>query len=103
MRGYNTGIIGEFRANEGKVGGDWEGYSLILIHHVGAKSGTERVTPVGCFPQSDGRIAIVASNGGAPTNPNWYYNLKAHPEINVEFGTQTLAGAGTERERAGRG
>jgi deazaflavin-dependent oxidoreductase (nitroreductase family) len=103
MSDYNTGIIEEFRANEGKVGGDWEGYSLILIHHVGAKSGTERVTPVGCFPQSDGRIAIVASNGGAPANPNWYYNLKAHPEIEVEFGTETFAVAVRELEGAERG
>jgi len=61
------------------------------------------VTPVGCFPQPDGRIAIVASNGGAPTNPNWYYNLKAHPEINVEFGTETFAVAVRELEGAERG
>src|SRR5713226_3184475 len=98
MSDYNTGIIEEFRANEGKVGGDWEGYSLILIHHVGTKSGTERVTPVGCFPQSDGRIAIVASNGGATTNPDWYYNLKAHPEINVEFGTEVFTAKVRELE-----
>jgi deazaflavin-dependent oxidoreductase (nitroreductase family) len=100
---FNTGIIEVFRANEGKVSGQFEDYPLILIHHVGAKTGTERVTPVSCFPQSDGRFAIIASNGGAPTNPNWYYNLKARPEINVEFGTETFAVtvrelAGTERE-----
>jgi deazaflavin-dependent oxidoreductase (nitroreductase family) len=85
------------------VGGRFEDYLLILIHHVGARTGTERVTPVSCFPQSDGRFVILASNGGAPTNPNWYYNLKARPEINVEFGTETFAVtvrelAGTERE-----
>jgi deazaflavin-dependent oxidoreductase (nitroreductase family) len=62
------------------------------------------VTPVGCFPQSDGRLAIIASNGGAPRNPNWYYNLKAGPDINVDFGTETFAVAvreleGVERER----
>jgi deazaflavin-dependent oxidoreductase (nitroreductase family) len=77
---------------------------LILIHHIGAKSGRERVTPVSCFPQSDGRFAIVASNGGAPMNPNWYYNLKAHPEITVEFGAETFPVAvrelaGAERDR----
>jgi deazaflavin-dependent oxidoreductase (nitroreductase family) len=103
MSDFNTSIIEEFRANEGKVGGRFEGYPLILIHHVGTKSGTERMTPVTCFPQPDGRFAIIASNGGAPTNPNWYYNLKAHPEINVEFGTETFAVtvrelAGAERE-----
>ena len=102
---FNTGIIEEFRANEGKVGGQFEDYPLILIHHVGARTGTERVTPVGCFPRSDGRFAIVASNGGARTNPDWYYNLKARPEINVEFGTETFAVAvreleGDEREKA---
>ena len=105
MSDFNTSIIEEFRANEGKVGGQFEGYPLILIRHVGAKTGTERVTPVGCFPQSDGRFVIVASNGGARTNPDWYYNLKAHPEINVEFGTETFAVAvrelaGDEREKA---
>jgi len=102
MSDWNTSIIEEFRANEGKVGGQFEGATLILIHHIGAKSGTERVTPVGCFPQSDGRIAIVASTGGAPANPNWYYNLKAHPEINVEFGTETFAVAVRELEGAER-
>ena len=100
---FNTSIIEEFRASEGKVGGQFEDSPLILIHHVGAKTGTERVTPVSCFPQSDGRFVILASNGGAPTNPDWYYNLKAHPEITVEFGTETFAVTvreltGTERE-----
>jgi deazaflavin-dependent oxidoreductase (nitroreductase family) len=102
MSDWNTSIIEEFRANEGKVGGQFEGALLILIHHIGAKSGTERVTPVGCFPQSDGRFAIIASDGGAPTNPDWYYNLKAHPEINVEFGTETFAVAVRELEGAER-
>ena len=104
MSHFNTGIIEEFRANEGKVGGRFEDYLLILIHHVGARTGTERVTPVSCFPQSDDRFAIVASNGGAQTNPDWYHNLKAHPEINVEFGTEAFVVAvrelgGAEREQ----
>ena len=102
MSDWNTTIIEEFRANEGKVGGRFEGAPLILIHHIGAKSGTERVTPVGCFPQPDGRFAIVASNGGAPASPDWYYNLKAHPEISVEFGTETFAVAVRELEGAER-
>jgi deazaflavin-dependent oxidoreductase (nitroreductase family) len=62
------------------------------------------VTPLGCFPRPDGRFAIIASNGGAPRNPDWYYNLKAHPNIDVEFGTETFAVVvreleGAERER----
>ncbi len=87
---YNTEIITEFRANGGRVGGMWEGTTLILIHHIGAKSGIEHVTPVACSPQAEGRFAIWAANGGAPIHPNWYYNLKAHPRITVEVGTQTF-------------
>ena len=87
---YNTQIITEFRANGGRVGGMWEGTTLILIHHIGATSGVERVTPVACSPQGEGRFAIWAANGGSPAHPNWYYNLKAHPEITVEEGTQTF-------------
>jgi len=87
---YNTKIIEEFRANEGRVGGPWAGSTLILIHHIGAKSGIERVSPLGYFPQGQGRFAIVASNGGSPTHPDWYYNLKASPRITVEVGTQTF-------------
>src|SRR5215207_3109391 len=79
MSDFNTSIIQAFRATEGKVGDQFEGASLILIHHIGAKSGAERVTPVSCFPQPDGRLVIIASNGGALTNPDWYYStsLKA--------------------------
>ena len=86
----NTTMIEEFRANEGRVGGSWAGTTLILIHHIGARSGTERVTPLGCSLQGDGRFAIVASNGGSPTHPDWYYNLKANPRITVEVGAQTF-------------
>src|SRR5208337_2119664 len=87
---YNTKIIEEFRANEGRVGGPWAGTPMILIHHIGARSGIERVSPLGCFPQADGRFAIVASNGGPPTHPDWYYNLKASPKIKAEVGAQTF-------------
>jgi deazaflavin-dependent oxidoreductase (nitroreductase family) len=87
---YNTKIIKEFRANQGRVGGMWTGTTLILIHHIGTKSGIERVTPVACSPQGEGRFAIWAANGGSPTHPNWYYNLKANPRITVEMGTQTF-------------
>jgi deazaflavin-dependent oxidoreductase (nitroreductase family) len=87
MSDFNTRIIEEFRANEGKVSVDFDGCPLIL-HHLGSKSGTERVTPVACFPQSDGRLVVWASNGGAVKHPDWYQNLKAHSEIYVEFGAE---------------
>ena len=87
---YNAEIIKEFRANRGRVGGPWAGTTLILIHHIGARSGVERVTPLGCSSRGDGRFVIVASSGGSPTNPHWYYNLKANPRITVEVGAQTF-------------
>ena len=87
---YNTKIIEEFRANSGRLGGEWAGTTLILIHHTGARSGTERVTPVGCFPLSNGRFAVVASNGGSPAHPGWYYNLKANPRITAELGSESF-------------
>ena len=99
---YNAKVIKEFRANGGRVGGMWESTTLILIHHVGARSGIERVTPLACFPQGDGRFAIWAANGGSPTHPNWYYNLKAHPRITVEVGTQTFTVLAQELDDAAR-
>lgn len=102
MSNSKASIIQEFRSNGGIVGGEFEGAPLMLLHHLGAKSGTERVTPVGCFPQADGSFSIVASNGGAPTSPNWYYNLMTHPKINVEFGTEIFAVAVTELEAGER-
>ena len=86
---YNAKIIEEFRANQGRVGGPWAGTTLMLVHHIGAKSGIERILPLGCFRQGDGRFVIVASNGGSPAHPDWYYNLKANPRITVEVGSQT--------------
>jgi deazaflavin-dependent oxidoreductase (nitroreductase family) len=68
----------------------WTGTTLILIHHIGAKSGIERVIPVALLPQGEGRFAIWAANGGSPTHPNWYCNVKAHPRITVEVGTHTF-------------
>ncbi len=87
---YNAEIIKEFRANQGRVGGPWAGTTLILIHHIGARSGIERVTPVACSPQGEGRFAIWAANGGSPTHPNWYYNIKAHPRITAEVGAHAF-------------
>jgi deazaflavin-dependent oxidoreductase (nitroreductase family) len=86
---WNTKIIEEFRANEGRVGGRFEGGTMLLIHHQGAKSGTERVNPVAYLPDGD-RMVIVASNGGAPKNPDWYHNLKTNPRTTAEVGTETV-------------
>jgi deazaflavin-dependent oxidoreductase (nitroreductase family) len=102
MTEYNTTIIEEFRAHGGGVGGMWEGTTLVLLHHIGAKSGIERVTPVACSPQGEGRFAIWAANGGAPTHPNWYHNLKAHPQITVEVGTETFTVLAQELDAAAR-
>ena len=99
---YNSEIINEFRANSGRVGGMWTGTTLILIHHIGARSGIERVTPVACSPQGEGRFAIWAANGGSPTHPTWYYNLKAHPRITVEVGTQTFTVLAEELDSTAR-
>ena len=99
---YNTKIIQEFRANGGRVGGPWAGTTLILLHHIGARSGIERVTPLGCFPLGEGRYAVVASNGGSPAHPDWYYNLKAHPRITVEVGAQAFAVLAEELNGAAR-
>lgn len=90
MNDWNAKIIEEFRANEGRVGGPFEGADMILVHHVGAKSGTERVTPLVHFPQGEGRTVIVASKAGAPTNPDWYHNVKANPRFAVEVGVETF-------------
>jgi deazaflavin-dependent oxidoreductase (nitroreductase family) len=99
---YNTKIIEEFRANQGHVGGPWAGATLILLHHLGAKSGTERVSPLGYISQGPGRFAIVASNGGSPAHPDWYHNLKAHPRITVEAGSQTFTVLAEELSQATR-
>lgn len=98
----NRKVIDEFRANGGKVGGMFEGKPLVLVHHVGAKSGTERITPLVPYLEGD-RIFIVASKAGADTNPDWFHNLVAHPNTTVELGTETFpvtARVVSEDERA---
>jgi len=100
--GYNTKIIEEFRANRGRVGGPWAGTPMILIHHIGARSGIERVSPLACSPQAGGRFAVIASNGGSPTHPDWYYNLKANPKIKAEVGGETFTVLAEELDDAAR-
>jgi deazaflavin-dependent oxidoreductase (nitroreductase family) len=90
VNSFNDKIIAEFRAHGGRLGGSLAATPMILIHHIGARSGIERVTPLAYSPQDDGRIVIVASNGGSPTQPGWCYNLRANPRIEVEVGTETV-------------
>jgi len=89
MNDFNTKIIEEFRANDGKVGGPFEGAPVLLLHHEGAKTGTARVNPLVYLPVGEA-FTIFASKAGAPTNPDWYHNLKAHPETRVEVGSDTV-------------
>src|SRR4051794_26035099 len=88
---WNTKIIEEFRANEGRVGGNFEGAPMVLVHHRGRKSGREYVTPTMYLPDQidDGTIFVFATKGGAPTHPDWYYNLTAAGESTIERGTDT--------------
>jgi deazaflavin-dependent oxidoreductase (nitroreductase family) len=96
---FNAQIIEEFHANEGRVGGMFEGLPLLLLHHTGAKSGKSRTNPL-AYQGDDGRYVIFASKAGAPTNPDWYHNLKAKPNVSIEVGTDTIdVLASEERER----
>jgi deazaflavin-dependent oxidoreductase (nitroreductase family) len=100
---YNATIIDEFRANEGRVGGRWQGYPLLLLHHTGAKSGKRRINPL-AYLGDDGRYVLFAANGGAPSHPGWYHNLTAQPDVTIEVGTKTIdvvasEATGEERER----
>ena len=100
---FNAQIIDEFRANDGRVGGMFEGNPLLLLHHTGARSGSSYVNPL-AYQADDGRYVVFASKGGAPTNPDWYYNLKAHPDTTVEVGSEEISvhadeASGEERDR----
>ena len=100
---WNRKTIEEFRANAGKVGGAFEGAPLLLLHTIGARSGKERVNPM-MYRDLGGPVAVFASKGGAPTNPDWYHNLRANPEVTAEIGTETRrfrarTATGAERER----
>lgn len=97
MNDWNQQIIAEFRANQGKVGGPFEGAPMVLVHHKGAKTGTERVTPLMAQVAGDS-LVIFASKAGAPDNPDWYYNLKANPDTAVEFGADTFPVTAREAE-----
>ena len=89
MSDWNTAIIEEFRANGGKVGGNFEGAPLLLLHTTGAKSGQERVSPMMYQDLGGGSVAVFASKAGAPDNPDWFHNVVANPEVTAEIGTET--------------
>ena len=100
---WNKAIIKEFRENAGKVGGDFEGAPLLILHTTGAKSGKERENPLMYLPDGDDTY-VFASKAGMPTNPDWYHNLVANPQVKVEVGTETYDATarvleGDERDR----
>lgn len=89
MNDWNTSIIEEFRAHDGKVGGRFEGAPLLLLHTTGARTGEERVNPVMYRDLGDGRVAVFASYAGLDVNPAWFHNLVAEPRVSAEIGTGT--------------
>lgn len=103
MNEFNAKVIEEFRANDGVVGGPFEGMPVVLVHHTGARTGTQRVNPLVYLKDRD-RYVVFASKAGAPENPAWYHNLLAHPQTEIEVGSQRLAvtaaeATGEERDR----
>lgn len=100
---FNARIIEEFRGNEGRVGGPFEGGTLLLLHHVGARTGTPRINPL-MYSRDGDRYVIFASKAGAPSHPGWYHNLMANPNTTIEVGTDTIdvvasEATGDERDR----
>ncbi len=84
MNEFNRGVIAEFRANDGKVGGPFEGAPMVLVTHTGAKSGVQRTSPL-VHTRSGDSVVVIASKAGAPTSPDWYHNMKANPQVTVEL------------------
>ncbi len=102
---YNEKIIEEFRANGGRVTGENEGAGVLLLTTIGARSGRPHTTPLSYLDDGDDRVLVIASAGGTPRNPAWYYNLLAHPRVTVEIGTTTYEAEaipldGPDRDRA---
>jgi deazaflavin-dependent oxidoreductase (nitroreductase family) len=100
---FQKNVIAEFRANDGKVGGMFEGQPMLLLTTTGAKSGQPRLIPLVYTTDGD-RLVVIASKGGAPTNPDWFRNLVAHPTVTVELGAETFQARASvaespERER----
>lgn len=89
MNDWNKQVIEEFHKNHGKVGGQFEGAPILIIHSVGARTGKSRANPVMYLKEGD-RYLVFPSKGGAPSNPDWYYNLKAHPDVQIEVGDDKI-------------
>jgi deazaflavin-dependent oxidoreductase (nitroreductase family) len=104
MSDFNQGIIAEFRANHGVVGGGFAGAPVVLLTTTGAKSGVKRVNPLVALVDGD-KLYVIASKAGAPTSPDWYHNLVANPEVEVEKGDDRFTAravpitSGPERDR----
>jgi len=90
LQAFNRAIIAEFRANQGRVGGDFAGAPLLLLTTIGAKTGHSRTNPL-AYLEDGRRYVIIASYAGAPSHPPWYHNLLAHPDVEVEVGTERFA------------
>ena len=94
MSDFNQGIIDEFRANDGKVGGYFANATLLLLHTIGAKSGQPRTNPLAYITDGD-RLVVIASKSGVDSNPDWYYNLLANPTVTVELGNEQFQARAT--------
>ncbi|MCB8984891.1 MAG: nitroreductase family deazaflavin-dependent oxidoreductase [Ardenticatenaceae bacterium] len=101
MSDWNKKIIEEFRANEGRVGGNFANMTLLLLHTTGAKSGRPRLNPVAYTKDKD-RLVIIASKGGAESHPDWYYNVLANPNVTVEVGSEKYEAIATVEEEPER-
>lgn len=97
LNSWNEGIIAEFRANEGRVGGDFAGKPVLLLHTMGAKSGKERVNPL-VYSRDGDNFVIIASYAGAPRHPDWYHNILAQRDVTLEVGTETFRARATVSE-----
>ena len=101
MKAFNKNIVDEFRANNGKVGGQFEGANLLLLTSTGAKSGQPRLAPLAYFT-IDGKMIIIGSKAGADTNPDWVHNLRANPRAHIEVGTDAYDVSSRELPKAER-
>jgi deazaflavin-dependent oxidoreductase (nitroreductase family) len=101
LQAFNGKVAEEFRANDGKVGGPFEGNELLLLTTIGAKSGQPRLSPLSC-KRIDGKLFIIAGNGGADVHPSWVHNLRANPNARVELGTESFDVTARELAQAER-
>jgi deazaflavin-dependent oxidoreductase (nitroreductase family) len=94
MNDFNNQVVEEFRTNEGKVSGYFEGKNVLLLTTIGAKSGQERLSPL-VYTSDGDKLVVAASMGGAPKNPAWFHNLVANPKVTIEVGTEKFEATAT--------